>query len=116
MSKKSELTSLKRRIKYANSHLSTTLGIETMDEFNPSVPVTTKNVKKMSRELKKWQEKKKFLQKKENFAILALNFNEKIPHNAFQFNAYPETTKQLEIFNKYLKMLKKMSYLVKTKK
>lgn len=104
---KSELTNLKRRIKYANSHLNTRYGVESMVEFKPSQTLTIKNVKKISKELKKWQEKKKFLQKKENFAMRALKYNEKIPHNAFQFNAYPETPKQLEIFNKYLKMLRK---------
>ncbi|WP_273755448.1 MULTISPECIES: hypothetical protein [unclassified Bartonella] len=107
MSKKHELTKLKNRIKYANSHLNTTLGIETMDVFIPSEPATVKNIGRISRELKKWQEEKKFKQKKENFSMRALKFNEIVPNNAFQFNAYPETPKQLEIFNKYLKKLKR---------
>ncbi|WP_273720432.1 MULTISPECIES: hypothetical protein [unclassified Bartonella] len=105
MSKKHELNKLKDRIRYANSHLNTTLGIETMNPFIPSEPATVKNVGKISRELKKWQNQKKFKQKKENFSIRALKFNEIVPNNAFQFNAYPETPKQLENFNKYLKKI-----------
>ncbi|WP_208436950.1 hypothetical protein [Bartonella taylorii] len=107
MSKISELNKLKKRIKYANSHLNTTLGIETMNKFVPSVPVPVKNIRKITRELKKWQAEKKFKQKKENFAVRAYKYNELIPNNAFHFNAYPETKKQLYHYDKYLKKLKR---------
>lgn len=107
MSKKSELKNLKKRIKYANSHLNTSLGIESMNNFSPSEPVTVKNVKKISRELKKWQAEKRLKQKKENFSIRAFKFNEIVPNVAFQFNAYPQNEKQLKQYDKYLRKLKK---------
>ncbi|WP_375643939.1 MULTISPECIES: hypothetical protein [unclassified Bartonella] len=96
MSKKSNLQNLKRRINYANSHLSTSLGTEIMNEFKPSEPLNTKNIAKISRELKKWQAEKKFKKKKENFFIILYNFNENMTNNAFKFNVLPKNENQLK--------------------
>ncbi|PIT69157.1 hypothetical protein [Bartonella tribocorum] len=71
--KRKELTNLKKRIKYANSHLNTTLGIEIMDYFKPTEPANIQNVRKMSRELKKWQEQKRFNQKKKISLYVFIN-------------------------------------------
>ncbi|WP_375647311.1 hypothetical protein [Bartonella sp. CR84HXZ] len=81
------------------------MGIETTHESIPSETITTKNVCKTSRELKKWQAEKKFKQK--NFVVRAHKYNESIPNSAFHFKAYPETENQLIHYNNHITTLKR---------
>ncbi|AGF73994.1 hypothetical protein BAnh1_01010 [Bartonella australis AUST/NH1] len=104
-----KLKDLIKRIKYANTHLKTSIETETMSEFKPSLPITSENVIKISREFEKWQVKKRFLQKRENFAVKIFHFNNKINNNirneTFNFNYLPKDEEQLKIFEKYLNKL-----------